>query len=572
VVPAVIFSNTVPYEWSSPAGTAKVMVTVTDDAPGYEGYFHWKYVLNNFDFGANGSPFTDPIGLFAIPVNEPVIVINVRDNKEWDGSVTGWTSGDAVVWWAEEGVDPLVASKQSAEFSFITPPRTVVEDVGEMATASYATNGGGLVAVPGPEPKVIITVIDPNTGLEVPLGTDQGLKVAKWHDAFKLTADGKGVEIKGPDATSNWDFIDRDRDRFNVWVYDPMAWSKMENGQPAVERVQVLISTENEAGFTAYDDAATAVDLVRYDKAFQGKTGWYWSDSQMLVSNDVDDDFKVEHSHLGLGYLREDDQDPAGFALPKNNYQWLESDRTHRVALGGTVKAQYFFTPNAIIVDDAPVKVAKTVMVHVTILNAGGTPVVAKADAEKYLAAANEQYAQVGIHLVPTVDNPVNPPPTVNLGNGLHAYTWPVGGAMVMTQEEKDLLGHAAFRTPWTDDIEVYYVNYFHDADGKEKQNFWGESFPASGVPDAIYADSVVVASPATKPLQWPQQIVAHEIGHILLNSGNHLEEPANSVNLMAYPAHAVTDKQNPSLLVDDVLASKRLTVEQEQIMLGWNL
>ena len=65
------------------------------------------------------------------------------------------------------------------------------------------------------KPRIIITGSD---GLVV--SPDKGLKVAKWHDAFKSNSDNTGVLVEIPRLNSNWDFIDRDTDRFNVYVYD----------------------------------------------------------------------------------------------------------------------------------------------------------------------------------------------------------------------------------------------------------------------------------------------------------------------------------------------------------------
>jgi hypothetical protein len=494
--------------------------------------------------------------------------------NDWPGDAGEYPGDPSLVTWTTPSSEngPLLEPGEAAEFAFLTTPRPPVSITGQFADATYASTGGGAARGPGPEPKVEITVVDPATGQQVPVGAD-GLKVAKWHDAFKLTADGKGVEIKGPDGTSNWDFIDRDRDRFNVWVYDPAAWSKMENGQPAVERVQVLISTENVAGFTAYDDAATAVDLVRYGKAFQGKTGWYWSDSQMLVSNDVDDDFKAEHTHLGLGYLREDDQDPAGFALPKNGYQWLESDRTHRIALGGTVKARYFFTPNASVADDAPVKVVKNVKLNITILRDkraadGGTAVIPPDEVLADIRWMREIYAQVGIAIPPafvsikTVDPPTAPAPGVNLAlpEGLNDYDAVINGIIQMEDEEKALLGATNppnIRTPTDangkDDIEVYFVNQLSSiAKGKA---YW-----AAGVPDSKYADSAIIDD------IHPYTTLAHEAGHVLLNDGEHFphpaaESPLDSVNLMVVLPRSRLD--------GTVYDSRRLTVAQQIAMIG---
>ena len=130
----------------------------------------------------------------------------------------------------------------------------------------------------------------------------EGLKVAKWQNAFKPVLDAQGqpvyvdykglpstaaegfpkYTVKGVDAGTGYDIIDLDDDRFNVWVYDKAKWDKN------IPDVEVKISTDNVAGFTAYNDPANGVELVRYTGQQKGP-GWYWSDSQMLVSSKVDD-------------------------------------------------------------------------------------------------------------------------------------------------------------------------------------------------------------------------------------------------------------------------------------------
>ena len=112
-----------------------------------------------------------------------------------------------------------------------------------------------------------------------------GLQVAKWENAFTLA--GTAARIQGVDAATGLDILDLDPDRFNVWVRDKAKWAA------GTGHVTVDISTANVVGFTNDDDAPTTIDMVRYTGPNEGDgvagQGWYWSDSQTLVSNAADD-------------------------------------------------------------------------------------------------------------------------------------------------------------------------------------------------------------------------------------------------------------------------------------------
>jgi hypothetical protein len=146
----------------------------------------------------------------------------------------GWTAskvtgfGQGLRW--VTGSD-FVMPGQFRAFTFYTPPLTVTWSGGIVYTHNYLHSGEGPGQIPGDGPRIIIT---DSKGAVVT--KDNPLKVAKWQDAFEMTADGKGVQVKGPDG-NNRDFIDRDPDRFTVWVYDKTAWdAKTEGGdlgQPA---------------------------------------------------------------------------------------------------------------------------------------------------------------------------------------------------------------------------------------------------------------------------------------------------------------------------------------------------
>ena len=203
----------------------------------------------------------------------------------------------SIVRWQTDG--DFIMPNESRTFAFYTPVRPVgwssgvAADRYTPATSVVRAEGPGKMPANAEPPKVLITYAD-----STPVDKTKGLKVAKWQNAFKMTADGTGVEVDGPQAGTNLDFIDRDPDRFNVWVYDKVAWDATNpDGSPANSHISAIISTKNVAGFREYNDPATSVDLVRYTGAIRGP-GWFWSDSQLLVSNEVDDKYAKE-PHLG---------------------------------------------------------------------------------------------------------------------------------------------------------------------------------------------------------------------------------------------------------------------------------
>ena len=270
------------------------------------------------ELGATGGLAFDDIISFETPAGWSVNEDSY--NGDLNGPAVRWQTGTDILW---PGV--------SRTFVFYTPPVAIAWSAGVGADPFAVVGAEGPGKMPGEKPRIIITNAD---GTEV--AANKGLRVAKWQDAFNPTlgADGKenGVDIKGPDA-DNHDFIDRDPDRFNVWVYDKPAWDAVdETGAPAYPHIQAKISTKNVVGFTMYDDPATPVDLVRVADGAAGKgSGWFWSDSQMLVSNEADDAYR------DAKYLATDEAGPGAAGLPKNGYTWKVSDRTHQVALRGTV-------------------------------------------------------------------------------------------------------------------------------------------------------------------------------------------------------------------------------------------
>ena len=457
--------------------------------------------------------------------------------------------GDVVTFWASHDGGPLVKVNelQFASLGELTSVslRAWSHDYHGTSDLNVTLDNFYLRTVATTDPPKILITDRGNKGVG-----GAGLKVAKWQDAFQLNAAGTAVEIKEPntttDETAGWDFIDRDPDRFNVWVYDKPAYEAMTDGTPTYPHRQARISTTNVAGFTDYDDDATAIDLVRYTGDLRGP-GWFYSNSQMLVSNEEDDKYK------SATYLGVDDAPPtATDGVTKSGFTWKVSDRTHIVALRGTVKAEY--TSEAGLVAEpatAGVPHTKNVKVHVMLLRNkakadGGEEIVSQAVADVTMRWANEQFAQIGLLIIPTYIA-VDPPAGVNLTDGLDVH--PVtardsNGKVQVTPEEAALLAHP-LRTNATDDVELFFVNYFEPDDRR------GEAFFASVNPDARFDDAVIIRK------NFGKFTVAHELGHILLDKGHYLG-PLKYANLMHSPTS-----------IEEVTGTKRLLMSQQTLILG---
>lgn len=250
-------------------------------------------------------------------------------------------------------------------------------------------------------------------------------------------------------------------------------------------------------------------------------------------------------------------------------------DRTLKVKLGDMVGMTYWWQEGALITKQAPVRVIKTVNVHITSMTNKqiGAPGADNFEADAYarqtpvnewMERANEQYAHVGVRLVWTIqfaDQPVSDLPggTVDLEtDGLSEF-----GAIPasITPEERALIrgkraNNTPFRTPETNDLELFIVNYL--SNGSRCEAFpeeWLRGVENQSVVDLM--DTVIVSWRDKRPFTIP-----HEIGHMLLNWKNHYEDefPAAlpewvDTNLMRGGGTSATDA---------VMASKRLRQVQQ--------
>lgn len=397
-------------------------------------------------------------------------------------------------------------------------------------------------------PKIVLTGPD---GAE--LTADQSLKVAKWNDAFENAKDGQGkdiVRIKGPDANGH-DFIDRDLSRFNVRVYDPVEWGK------GTKYLDVTLETKNVAGFETYDDNPTKLTLVRTQTE-----GWWWSDSQILVSYLIDDMYT--DANVGT-----DNADPSATQNNiKNNAAFPVSDRTHLIALGGKVIAKYGALPAA----ESVAKVAKTIKLNITIFRDkasadGGVVVTTKDQVLEDASFAREHLAQIGIQIAPIADANIkyaDPPIVINDAKGYDApgNFRDANLKLNLDIEEVGLLGDETLRTAANDDIEVYYVTKISSAFGP----LYGLAYPSQQLKpaDQKYAESVVISNDLALPNTLP-----HELVHVLENITPVLQ--GGSVHY-PYTGAKATPLDNTNLIAQvsilsrgTVTAAMRLNVEQQE-------
>jgi hypothetical protein len=265
-------------------------------------------------------------------------------------------------------------------------------------------------------------------------------------------------------ATLRNNFINGDSDRFRVWVRDPM---NKNTGQ-----ITIHVQTSSDAGN----------DVIL--KEVPGEPGVFLSNWLLLTSVNVD-----KRAAGASGFL---------------------------VQLGDTVTARYGANQ-----DEATVPIQKVVTLHINILNvAKGQPATTPVKALIDVLWANRIYASAGILFKPFIET-VNPPAKVDLSDGfqwrfIYGSKLPSSGKFKLTPEETALLGDASLRQGNNTEIVVYYVNFLANKDNRDSGGF-GESFYPLRDPDPKYDNSIIISADDEK-----YQTLAHEIGHVLLDNGNH--------------------------------------------------
>ncbi len=334
---------------------------------------------------------------------------------------------------------------------------------------------------------------------------DKDLNVTADVKVGKMTETGV---ISGTETSSTLD-IEKDSNRFYIRV----------PGGTTLGVTSIMLATSGNPD-SHYDDDPTQLDLMPNGSDVLSK-------SLLLVSDDIDNDFQID-----------------GIANNSAN------DRSLEIQLSGMLSIKSItFNGSELQVDaKLPVAVQKTVNVDVVILRdqpqaQGGSPVISQSEVETDLKTAQERYVQVGITLTWSI-SVADPPPGVDLSDGLTEFT----SSTTPTPEEQALLSSLA--TPSTDDIQIFYVNFFAPQPGSK-----GEAFLKSVLAPsfASLGENAIISAADRGPFTLP-----HELGHILLNDGTHRPE---SINLM----------RNGTSLINTLGASKRLAPDQETAMQGSN-
>jgi hypothetical protein len=165
--------------WFDPPETATVTVTVTEDKPGFEGYYHWNYYVRNETFHPNGD--VPGVGHFVVRVEEPeaVVAVGVGSSAQtsgWAGQVGGLFGDPYTVTWSHPSPGNALAPGEEGDFWFTTPARPVIETLGEVYEPSVAYSAWGYVRGPGRKPTV-------------------DLRIAGLDDATEATSPGKKIHI-----------------------------------------------------------------------------------------------------------------------------------------------------------------------------------------------------------------------------------------------------------------------------------------------------------------------------------------------------------------------------------------
>jgi hypothetical protein len=178
------------WTWTDSIGeTASVSYEVTADE---YGEWTWRYTVTNNNLSV-ASKNNYGIGSVDIPAEAGAEIYDV----EIESGVTGWLGGPDYPYWHRGTSGSYIAPGQTAVFKFKSLPLPILDVTGMALVAAHPP-----MAADGPAkgPGKVDVIITDAAGATIPeTGT---LKVAKWHDAFRLAADNQTVEIKGPAASS----------------------------------------------------------------------------------------------------------------------------------------------------------------------------------------------------------------------------------------------------------------------------------------------------------------------------------------------------------------------------------
>jgi len=256
------------------------------------------------------------------------------------------------------------------------------------------------------------------------------LRVGRWENAFKrLPGEGIDIEVVA-------DFIDKDPDRFGVRVTDAAS-----NKNANVIEIIVVSAKMDTAG-------AKARKLILTETGIN--TGVFVSKSLLMTSFAADDAYEVDN-------IATDKKDDRSFLMPYLNGSITVTHGAITATATAPVEKVVKLHVNA-------VRLKKKADGGLPFLDINGDEVTTEKDfdlwVERLVNYTNKVYAPLGIRfeLVGGKVNYVDPPAGVDLSDGLKGWGV-VQNKIVLTAEEKALLGDATLRTVAVDDIEVYFVS-----------------------------------------------------------------------------------------------------------------
>jgi hypothetical protein len=445
---------------------------------------------------------------------KPLVSIEATDPYAWeDGDIgqyevtrTGSTAYDLVVRYAVggtalsgddyeplEGAVTILAGEKSATFD-VNPFADILEEGDELVVVELVppepADTPYLVATPPESTGVVIihNMLGNIPAIDV-LDRDEkavtGLKIGTWEDAFEVR---QGVlRVK-----QNW--IDIDPHRFKIQVAHKAA-----NTDPT-ERDGITVSwaTQNNKD-ASFNEPLTPIYLVETGP----NKGVFQSDWLMLTSNAIDDEYD-------------------GQSWDSNPGKIVPNDRTHRIMAGGKVFVEYTKIGVTKVVD-VPFKKVK-VAINI-FADDNGQLFKSKAEMAQYVDIANKVLAPAGIWLDSNIETPAKPN-DVKFSDGLMPWTLSqltppriaIPGEMATLLDPNQKYRSAPPQPGGeSDDIEVFVTNFF------TQQTYRGMSIWRDGVSgeNIKYADCVFVSSK-----RCTIYTLAHEIGHVLLNDGDHIGSP----------------------------------------------
>lgn len=485
-----------------PNGQYQVTVTITDDDGNtLTGTSYISVVRPNESLDVANVDIASSLTVSNVPVAVFTVPDGVDAASEFSAQID-WGDGNTSSGTIQElspGLFQVLGSHTYATYDWYTMTVTISQGWGGMAADA---KGGGL---DGGKPMIEI--------LNVYQKPTTSLRVAKWENAFQ---NNKATIDTGPRPQPRLepDFNYRDPDRFYVKVEDL-----------AEKKDTIVVNIQTKGPNKDYNNPTVELDLKK-NGVFKGI---YESEPMLLMSDATDDSEPIN-----------------GVA---NN---AKNDLSYIVSLGGTVVVNYDQKTA-----EAKVPKVKEVDVAVAVLNdpKTGMPVISKKQLADDIQVANERYAQAGI-VIKMVDSKIGVNvPGVDLRNGYNVALQKDRAPLVLTDEEKALLGNEKVLPRKANVINVYYVNAisspaFPSLDG------WAYAPNFQTKENQQFAPSVVLVGNLTKLFVLP-----HELGHVLLNDkpGAYLHSDI-ATNLMFYPE---INKQNQG-----ILGTKRLTTEQVDQML----